>query len=58
MYNLEWQWPKIEVARNCFVFEFDPGMLGQRKVRDQVFYGQEDSSITERNGQRTRYVER
>lgn len=56
MYNLEPQWTKIDGARNYFVFEFDPGTLGQAKFHDQVFYWQEDSLTTERNGRRMRYI--
>jgi len=57
MYNLEPQWTKLSSDKqNYFVFEFDPGTLGQAKFRDQVFQWDDNALTTERNGQRMRYV--
>ena len=57
MYNLEPQWTKLTGDKqNYFVFEFDPGTLGQAKFRDQVFQWDDNALTTERNGQRMRYV--
>jgi len=57
MYNLEPQWTELSSDKqNYFVFEFDPGTLGQAKFRDQVFQWDNDALTTERNGQRMRYV--
>ena len=57
MYNLEPQWTKLSSDKqNYFVFEFDPGTMGQAKFRDQVFQWENNALTTERNGQRMRYI--
>ena len=56
-YNVEPQWTEItDNKNNVFVFEFDPGSLGQARFRDQVFILGDATLTTERNGQRMRYV--
>lgn len=56
-YNVEPQWTQITGNKgNVFVFEFDPGDLGQAKFRDQVFVWDNGALVTDRNGQRMRYV--
>jgi hypothetical protein len=56
-YNVEPQWTHITGNKgNVFVFELDPGDLGQAKFRDQVFLWDNQTLVTDRNGQRMRYV--
>ena len=56
-YNVEPQWTKVTSNKtNVFIFEFDPGDLGQAKFRDQVFLWDNGTLVTDRNGQRMRYV--
>jgi hypothetical protein len=57
MYNLQPQWVKIADNRhNHFVFQFDPGDLGQVKFHDTALEWDNDTLIMERNGKRMRYV--